>query len=70
MIEQFSLGHSEADALPVDGLIGTTIHDVQDWTNHLRDAGVQLDNIQDVGLWMNHVLGTSFTSQSFPERVV
>lgn len=45
----------------IESLVGTNIQDVQDWTTQLKEAGTSINNVEQVGSWMNQVLGTSFT---------
>lgn len=57
------------EAFSVDGvditsssLIGTSIHDIDDWTARLNQSDARLD-APVVGAWMNDVLGTRFTTE-------
>lgn len=68
IIEKFRIGTTAATTNEVASLAGTSLYDVPDWTVHLRNHAVALDNVQDVGSWMNYVLGTAFTNLPVPQR--
>lgn len=65
VIEEFNLGNknsgSETANLDTSAFLNRSICDVHDWTAPLAQTGLGSSEADQVGKWMNHVLGTEFT---------
>ncbi|GAB0134944.1 hypothetical protein EsDP_00003296 [Epichloe bromicola] len=73
----FEARHGAIEKFHIDGpqnisenqLTQTSLQDVQDWTLHLGQAGLGSTDAQQLGTWMNQVLGTEFTRISSPAKL-
>ncbi|KAG5973499.1 hypothetical protein E4U55_000495 [Claviceps digitariae] len=67
LIEKFRICGPEV--LGEDQLPQTSLQDVSDWAIHLRQAGLGRSDAQQLGTWMNQILGTEFTRMASPATV-
>ena len=58
-MEKFSINGVETDS---PALIGTSVHDISDWSARLVRAGLAGAEAGELGVWMEGVLGTRFTT--------
>jgi hypothetical protein len=45
-------------SLDSPSIVGASIWEISDWTTRLRDAGAGVDDVREVGAWLNGVLAT------------
>ncbi|KAK5992061.1 Putative lipoate-protein ligase A [Cladobotryum mycophilum] len=67
LIEQVSIKEgstsSPAQVLDVSAFENKVLHDVHDWASPLAHAGLSSGDADQIGLWLNRVLGTEFTTR-------
>ncbi|OAQ69752.1 lipoyltransferase [Pochonia chlamydosporia 170] len=64
VIERFGVG--ERQNFNQEQLISSSIQDVSDWQSRLSQAGLGSKDANQIGIWMNQVLGTEFTNIPSP----
>ncbi|KGQ09818.1 hypothetical protein BB8028_0004g07630 [Beauveria bassiana] len=61
VIERFHIENSKGAQKDVSSLVGATLYDIDDWSARLADAGLASQPAQQIGEWLNGILGTEFT---------
>ncbi|TQV94299.1 hypothetical protein V2A60_002665 [Cordyceps javanica] len=61
VIECFRMESSMGAQKELSALVGTTMYNISDWSAQLAEAGVASQQAQQIGGWLNDILGTEFT---------
>lgn len=67
MIEKFSIGDNKT--LQEDLLVNQSLQDIDSWIARLSQAGLEEQQAQEIGTWLDTTLGTEFTSMPSPATI-